>query len=201
MKLRLNIGDQDLAYRFGIHQSTISRYFNKWLDILYHISELAKREELLRIMPVDFRTDFGKYVIIMDCFVIFIERPTSLMARAQTWSNYKKHNIVKFLIGITPQGTVGFISKGWGGRASDVHITEHSGLLHHLLSGDVVLADRGFNIQELAGMYCAEVKIPPFTKGKKQLSKMEIDGARRLSSIRIHVERVIGMVRRKYTTL
>ena len=147
MKLRLNIGDQDLAYRFGIHQSTISRYFNKWLDILYHISELAKREELLRIMPVDFRTDFGKYVIIMDCFVIFIERPTSLMARAQTWSNYKKHNIVKFLIGITPQGTVGFISKGWGGRASDVHITEHSGLLHHLLSGDVVLADRGFNIQ------------------------------------------------------
>ena len=87
------------------------------------------------------------------------------MARAQTWSNYKKHNTVKFLIGITPQGTVAFISKGWGRRASDVHITEHSGLLRHLLPGDVVLADRGFNIQEAAGMYCAEVKIPPFTKG------------------------------------
>jgi len=35
MKLRLYIGDQDLAYRFGIHQSTVSRYFNKWLDVLY----------------------------------------------------------------------------------------------------------------------------------------------------------------------
>ena len=33
--LRLNLGDQDLAYRFGIHQSTVSRYFNKWLDVLY----------------------------------------------------------------------------------------------------------------------------------------------------------------------
>ena len=50
-------------------------------------------------------------------------------------------------------------------------------------------------------MYCAEVKIPPYTKGKKQLSKLEIDMARRLSRIRIHVERVIGMVRQKYTIL
>jgi len=152
-------------------------------------------------MPADFRRDFGKCVIIIDCFEIFIERPTSLMARAQTWSNYKKHNTVKFLIGITPQGTVGFISKGWGGRASDVHITENSGLLRHLLPGDVVLADRGFNIQEAAGMYCAKVKIPPFTRGKKQLSKMDIDSARKLSSIRIHVERVIGVIRQKYTIL
>jgi len=41
------------------------------------------------------------------------------MVRAQTWSNYKKHNTVKFLIGVTPQGTIDFISKGWGGRVSD----------------------------------------------------------------------------------
>jgi len=205
MKLRLNLGDQDLAYRFGIHQSTVSRYFNKWLDILYHKLSVfvswPEREQLLKTMPGDFRKHFGKCAIIIDCFEIFIERPTSLMARAQTWSNYKKHNTVKFLIGITPQGTIGFISNGWGGRASDVYITEHSGLLRHLLPGDVVLADRGFNIQEAAGMYCAEVKIPPFTKGKKQLSKMEVDTARRLSSIRIHVERVIGVIRQKYTIL
>ena len=37
-------------------------------------------------------------------------------------------------------------------------------------------------------MYCAEVKIPPYTKGKKQLSKMEIDEARRLSRNKIHAE-------------
>ena len=64
-----------------------------------------------------------------------------------------------------------------GGRVSDIYITENSGLLHHLLPGDVVLADRGFNIQEAAGMYCADVKLLPFTKGKKQLSQMEIDVA------------------------
>ena len=50
-------------------------------------------------------------------------------------------------------------------------------------------------------MYCAEVKLPPFTRSKKQLSKMEIDVSRQLSSVRIHFERVIGMVRQKYTIL
>ena len=110
-----------------------------------------------------------------------MERATDLKARAQTWSNYKHHNTVKFLIGITPQGTISFISKGWGGRVSDQHLTEKCGLLERLLPGDVLLADRGFNIQESAGVYCAEVKIPPFTKGKSQLSKFEVDTSRKLS--------------------
>ena len=48
-------------------------------------------------------------------------------------------------------------------------------------------------------MYCARVQLPPFTKGKKQLSKEEVDVSRQLSRVRIHVERVIGGVRQKYT--
>ena len=56
------------------------------------------------------------------------------MARAQTYSNYKHHNTVKFLIGITPQGVISFVLKGWGGRVSDKHLTatENCGLLSHL---------------------------------------------------------------------
>ena len=92
-------------------------------------------------MPIELREKFRKCTIIIDCFKIFIERPTSLLARAQTWSNYKKHNTIKYLIGITPQGSVEFISKGWGGRAFNVHITEHCGILDNLVPGDVVLAD------------------------------------------------------------
>ena len=124
----------------------------------------------MKTMPSDFRKHFKKCVLIIDCFEVFIERPASLLARAQTYSNYKKHNTIKFLIGITPQGSVVYISEGWGGRVSDIHLTENYGLLQ-LLPGDMILADRGFTIQDSAGMYCAEVRIPPFTKGKNSYVK------------------------------
>ena len=182
-----------MGYRFDIHPSTVCCYFSKWLDVLY-----TKLDALLKTMPMVFRKAFKKCAIIIDCFEIFIERPTSLVARAQTWSNYKKHNTVKYLIGITPQGSVSFISKGWGGRVSDVHLTENSGLLQHLLPGDIVLADRGFTIQDSVGLLCSEVKHQPFTRGQPELSKLEVDSSRQLSQVRIHIERVIGAVRQKY---
>ena len=69
------------------------------------------------------------------------------------------------------------------------------------MPGDVVLADRGFDIAESVGFYCAEIKIPAFTKGKKQLSGADFESTRRIASDWIHVERVIGLVRNKYTIL
>ena len=50
-------------------------------------------------------------------------------------------------------------------------------------------------------MVLAEVKTPPFTKGKKQLEKQEVDWSRELSIVRIHVERVIGLLKQKFTIL
>ena len=151
---------------------------------------------------MEFRKYFGlKVSIIIDCFEIFIERPSNLLARAQTWSQYKHHNTAKYLIGITPQGAISFLSKGYGGRTTDKYLTEDCGLLNNLLPGDIVLADRGFNIQESVGLHCAEVKIPAFTRGKKQLSPLEIEQKRKIAHSRIEVERVIGLVRNKYTIL
>jgi len=65
----------------------------------------------------------------------------------------------------------------------------------------VILADRGFTCDDYARMMMAEVKTPPFTKGKRQLEKVEIDWSRELSLVRIHVERVIGVLKQKYTIL
>ena len=47
----------------------------------------------------------------------------------------------------------------------------------------------------------AEVKTPPFTRGKKQLQKVDVDWSRKLSVVRIHVEQVIGFLKQKYTIL
>ena len=116
LKLRLGLYNQDLAYRFGVHQATISRNFRRWIDIMFtRLKPLIKwpgREELQKTMPLDFKAHFKKCVVIIDCFEIFCERPKPLKARAQT--NYKHHNTVKYIIAIAPQGVITFISKGWG---------------------------------------------------------------------------------------
>jgi len=103
---------------------------------------------------MDFQKHCPSCAVIIGCFEIFIERPTNLLARAQTYSSYKDHNTVKYLIGITPQGTVSFISDGWGGRVSDKHLTENCGLLSNLIPGDFVLANQGFNIQDCWDLLC-----------------------------------------------
>ena len=86
-------------------------------------------------------------------------------ARAQTYSNYKSTNTIKYLIGITPSGGISFLSAGWGGKASDKLITLNSGFLDMLSPGDCVLADRGFLVEELATVG-AVLRISAFTKGK-----------------------------------
>ena len=50
-------------------------------------------------------------------------------------------------------------------------------------------------------MYQAKLHIPAFTKGKTQLSALEIEGTCTIANVCIHVERVIGTVCQKYTFL
>ena len=203
LRLRFNLSVQFLSYEFSVSLSSVSRIVNGVIDVMYIRMQpfvfWPDRMTLRKTMPMQFRKHFGtRCAVILDCFEVFIERPSNLQARAQTWSSYKHHNTVKFLLGITPQGTVSFLSRAWGGRASDTYITENSGLLDNLLPGDLVLADRGFNIDDSVGCVCAQVKTPAFTKGKSQLSAVDVETTRRIANVRIHVERVIGIVRQKY---
>ena len=170
MKLRLNMPQQDLAYRFQVSHSTVSRIFSSWLVVmdtrLFPLLSWPEREQLWRTMPQCFMYSFRKKVtVVIDCFEVFIEKPTNLLARAQTFSSYK-HNTIKLLIGITPQETVSHLSEAWGGRTSDKFLTENCGFLEKLLPGDMVMADRGFTISESVGLKQAKLEIPAFTKGK-----------------------------------
>ncbi|XP_051804830.1 uncharacterized protein LOC110961112 isoform X3 [Acanthochromis polyacanthus] len=57
------------------------------------------------------------------------------------------------------------------------------------------------DIKESVGPMCAEVKIPSFTEGKAQLPALEVESTKNIAHGRIHVERVIGLARKKYTIL
>ena len=118
MRLRLNLPVQDLAYRFGVHASTVSRVFHTCVHAMYtSMSFLVlwpEREELKQTLPACFKEKFSSCAVIIDCFEVFIDRPSCLLARAQTWSSYKHHNTAKFLIGITPPRNCVFYFKGLG---------------------------------------------------------------------------------------
>ena len=49
---------------------------------------------------------------------------------------------------------------------SDRHLTASSGLLRHLKYGDLVLADRGFDIVDDLAIVGASLAIPPFLLGE-----------------------------------
>ena len=153
-------------------------------------------------MPFCFQPHYGLRVTsIIDCFELFIEKPSGLLAKSCTWSQYKHYNTAKYLISITPQGIISFISNGWGGRASDKHVVEHSAYLNNLLPGDVVLADRGFDVADSVAMLGATLDIPAFTRGCKQLPPSDVEATRKLANVRIHVERIIGAVRQRFQIL
>ena len=71
----------------------------------------------------------------------------------------------------------------------------------NLVPGDTVLADRGFDISDSVGSYCSTLKIPAFTRGKSQLSGIEVEETRKIANVHIHVERVIGNIRKKFSLL
>lgn len=195
MKVKLSLLNQDLAYRFGVSDSTVSRLINLGLpSVARSLAFLVRwpdKDEILRTLPSIFKPTHGKCRVIIDCTEFFCERSRNLTMRAFTWSNYKHHNTLKVLVGISPTGAVTFLSKAHGGRASDKAITLESGFLDLLEHGDVVLADRGFLIDEEVASRGARLAMPSFTKGKRQLSMRSVEQSRRLAQVRIHVERMM----------
>ena len=73
--------------------------------------------------------------------------------------------------------------------------------LTSLLPKDLVMADRGVTIRDGVALKQAQLVIPAFTKGKEQLDPIDVEKTRSIAHVRIHVERVIGLLRRKYTIL
>lgn len=208
IKLRLNIQFENLSDQFNCPKSSIHDIFKRWINLMYtkmkNLIKWPDHDASFRTLPHTFRQYFPRLTAIIDCTEIFIQRPKTLKARAQVYSNYKKHSTVKYLIACTPHGSISFLSQAYGGRASDIEIVKESGMISPKLHfpGDQILADRGFTLNEEFAAGCGvQLIIPSFTKGKKQLSAEEVETSRQIAAIRIHIERVIGLVKSRYKIL
>ena len=96
MKLKLNM-PLKILLTDSMFVSTVSRTFQAWMIVmdcrLQPFIKWPEREALWHTMPQCFQQPFGKKVtVIIDCFEIFIDRPSNLLARAQTFSSYNNNN-------------------------------------------------------------------------------------------------------------
>jgi len=94
------------------------------------------------------------------------------------------------MLGVSPGGLITFISKAYGGRASDNVIFNQSNIVQLMNEHDAIMVDKGFKIDDACNKYNLILIRSPFLRGKKQFSKEEALLSRNIASARVHIERI-----------
>ena len=198
VRLKVGLFGVDISSRFDISVSLFSKIFNTWIRFLSLELELLcpypTADQVQEHLPESF-SKFPNTRVIIDCTEVFVQKPSALKAQRETWSSYKHRNTFKSLVGITPDGTVSYVSDLYGGAATDKFIVNDCGFLNLIEPGDNVMADRGFDIHAELGQRGAYLNIPPFREGQFQLSSEKVETTRRIAEVRIHVERAIQRIK------
>jgi hypothetical protein len=196
MRLKLDISFAAIAVLFKCTSQSCINYFYNMIPKLYDILKVMIYIPALEIVRMRLPKCFEKYKntrLVLDCTEIPIEKPKCLNCRILSYSFYKGTNTVKYLIGVTPSGYIGYVSVIYGGRASDKAIFVQSKLLDNLEPFvDALMVDKGFLIDKECDNVNIKLIRPPFLKKKPRFSESEAEDTQNIACARVHVERQIG---------
>ena len=199
VRLRIGALVEDLAFRFQISVSLVTSIFFTWVRLMSHefqgLIVWSSRENVRKHLPDSFRKYYPKCRVIIDCTELFNETPSSSELAAMCWSQYKHHYMLKFFVGITPNGAISFLLKCYGGRATDIFITEDCGIAKKLIPGNQVMADRGFKIRDLLAYHQCTLTIPPSTVSSSPISESDVKKTSLIANLRIFLEKAIRRVK------
>ncbi len=172
---------------------TIITWANYQFFVLGSVPIWMSRQKVGSSMPKNYRLFSPNLQVILDCTDICCESPTLLTLHSGIFFSYKSTTTFKGLVGVAPSGAVTFISKLYNGSISDKEFMKKSGILDLLEPGDVVMADKGFTIEDMLSSVGARLLIPPF-KCAKQFSKQDCEKIEAIACLRILVARVIFII-------
>lgn len=190
-----------MSHFFRVSSSTVSVIFTTWIQFLYcHFNDyrnimFPERQHFKEYMPRVFRC-FKNIRCTIDCTEFFVQMPRDFRRQGNLYSSYKSHHTYKCLIGVAPNGAIVYVSNLYEGSISDRAIVEKCGFLEYINPGDLVLADRGFLIEDFLMARQATLNIPPFLGKRSKFTAQEELQTRRIAKARIHVERVIERVKK-----
>ena len=192
MKLRQDYTNLHLAKLFHCSTGTIRNIVLIFVHLLYVIlyeqcmATVPSRHKNKTSLPGSFSL-FGNGLMIIDCTDIRITIPSLMSVQKLTYSSYRGMNSFKTLVGVAPNAVITFVSDLYPGSVSDKAIVQKCGILSRFLAGDLILADKGFLIQDMIPTGVS-VNIPPFLKNGK-FCESEVKLTKSIAKCRIHVER------------
>jgi len=199
IKLRTHPTNKELSFLFGVNEKLVSNVFITWINFMYcqwtEIDWWPSRELVRYYTPSHFSQKFPKTRVILDGTEFPIKRPKQPVVQQATFSTYKNRNTMKVLVGISPGGLVSYVSEAYGGSTSDRQTVERSNLVNKCDPGDEIMADKGFNVDDLFLPYQIAVNIPTFFRKRNRMTAETVTRDRKISSKRVHVERAIGLAK------
>ena len=190
-----------IADLFGIPATLASNIFITWnlflseeLKFLRRFPSVRQNEKHLPQAVLKKNGEPKEFVkglhAIIDTVEFQCQNPSLPAAQKQLYSSYKNDNTYKLLIRCNTNGYINYTSALWSGNVSDKELVERSGFLDCLKSGDKVMADKGFQIRGMLALRGCYLQIPPSLK-QGLLKPKGSTKARKVSYIRIHIERAI----------
>uniref|UniRef100_A0A9J8C0T4 Uncharacterized protein n=1 Tax=Cyprinus carpio carpio TaxID=630221 RepID=A0A9J8C0T4_CYPCA len=193
--LSVGLKQRDLAHRFNIHQSTVSRIITTWANFLYTVLGSVRiwmsEEEVKAHLPNEFQ-DYPDTQVLIDCTELRCQTPSSLLLQSEVFSTYKSHCTFKGLIGMAPHGAITFVSSLYAGSVSDKELFKQSGIVSLLKHGMAIMVDKGFLVDD-----CVPCKVyrPAYLSKREQMSADEVRETQSIARLRVHIERLIRRVK------
>ncbi|XP_050978625.1 uncharacterized protein si:ch211-262i1.5 [Labeo rohita] len=188
--LSVGLTERDLAHRFNIHPSTVSRIITTWANFLHAILRSVRiwmSEEAVKAhMPKEFQ-DYPDTHVVIDCIELRCQTTSSLHLQGEgSQCTYKG------LIGMAPHGAVTFVSPIFAGSISDKELLKQSGFVSLLKHEMAIMINKGFFIDD-----CVPCRVyrPAYLVKREQMPADEVSETQSTVLLKVHTERLFCRVK------